>query len=129
MAFQTNVEAVPVSESNGVHEVVPPLGTLFMPRIRGSALPTLVSAEAQQRVDEAGHSGEVEVYDGISAEALNLYLQRAEKLRNEPPSSSSPGAAPRTMIGALVNPGPAPAGAKYWGGAGAAIVRACRRCP
>lgn len=123
MAFQTNVEAVPVSESNGVHEVVPPLGTLFMPRIRGSALPTLTSAEAQQRVDEAGHSGEVEVYDGINAEALNLYLQRAEKLRNERPSSSSPGAAPRTMIGALVNPGPAPAGAKYWGGAGAAIVR------
>jgi hypothetical protein len=92
-----------------------------MPRIRGSALPTLTSAEAQQRVDEAGHSGEVEVYDGISAEALNLYLQRAEKLRNERPSSSSPGAAPRTMIGALVNPGPAPAGAKYWGGAGASM--------
>ncbi|MDQ7247496.1 hypothetical protein [Dongia sedimenti] len=122
MVFQTSVEAIPVPESDGVHDVVPPLGALFVPRIRGSALPTMTSAEAQQRVDEAGHSGAVEVYDGISAEALDLYLRRAGSLRNERPNSSSPGAAPRTMIDALVNPGLPPAGAEYWGGSAVPVV-------
>jgi hypothetical protein len=122
MTFQTNVEAVPISESDDERDVVPPLGALFMRPVRGLALPPLTLAEAQQRVEEAGSLGNVEVYDGISAEALDLYLRRTEKLRYERPRPSSPGAAPRTMIDALVNPGPAPAGAKYWGGSAAPIV-------
>jgi hypothetical protein len=120
MTFQTSIEAVPLSEGDGIPEIAPPLGALFAPRLNNaSALPTLTLAEAKQRVDEADVSGDVEVYDGISAEALDLYIRRVERLGDAQQSPSSPAAAPRTMIDALVNPGPLPAGAKYWGGSGA----------
>jgi hypothetical protein len=119
MTFQTSIEAVPEAEGEGTQDIVPPLSALFVPRVRGSALPNLSLAEARQRVDEAGALGDVEVYDGISAEALDLYIRRVEKFGDEPTSPSNPAAAPRTMIDALVNPGPPPAGAKYWGGSGA----------
>jgi hypothetical protein len=122
MTFQTNLEAVPASEGDDVADVVPPLGTKFVPRVRGLALPTLSLAESQRRVDEAGSLGNVEVFDGISAQALDLYIRQNEMLSYQRLSPLSPPATPRTMIDALVHPGPAPAGAQYWGGSGARIV-------
>jgi hypothetical protein len=105
MVFYPIVEPIPLSE--GRRDFVPPLGALFAPRTsKDTALSTLTLAEAQQRVDQAGALGDGEVYDGISAEALDLYLRRAERFGDEQPSSSSPGTAPRTMMDAVVNPGP-----------------------
>ncbi|GAB2175079.1 hypothetical protein [Dongia sp. agr-C8] len=122
MTFQTQLEAVPASEGDDRADIAPPLGAQFMPRVRGSALPTVTLAEAQQRVDEAGGLGDAEVYGGMSVQALDLYIRRTEKLGNHRPSPANAGAAPRTMIDALVNPGPAPAGAEYWGGSAAPVV-------
>ena len=124
MTFQPTLEAVPATEDDDVPGIMPSLGVLFGSGIVDTlAFPTLKLVEVFQRVAETGLSEEdIEVHDGISAEALDLYVRRRQSLESEDAALSGAGAAPRKMLDGLVDPGSAPEGAEYWGGSGAPIV-------